>query len=448
MDNDVPPPASAKLSKGTRRALIAAMTGTLIEWYDYALYGAAAAVVIGPLFFEGTETAATLAAFATFAVGFLARPLGGILIGHIGDRVGRKPALLLTIVLMGVATVGIGLLPTPATLGVLAPVLLVVLRLLQGMGAGAELAGAVTLVAEFAPSRSRGYLTSLVLATVPAGIVLATGAFLGVSALDDAVLLDWAWRVPFLASAVLFGLAVFIRQRLEETPEYVEAQRRAADQQDTKLPLVELLRRHRAAVAVGFFSITGHNALNYIMATFSLAYMTSSAVGMERSEALAAVTIGTVFGIIGTPVGGWAADRFGARRVLLFGSAAGALFAFPLFSALTTGDTVVATVALAIGYGVVIACTSGAQGAFLADLFPAEQRFSGIALVREFNGVLVAGTTPLVATALIAAFDGATWPAASFLTLCCVSSVAALLVWSRRRPAVAPLTTEATTTER
>jgi MFS family permease len=444
MDNDVPRSRPPRLSKGTRRALVAAMTGTLIEWYDYALYGAAAAVVIGPLFFEGTETAATLAAFATFAVGFLARPLGGILIGHIGDRAGRKPALLLTIVLMGLATVGIGLLPTPATLGAVAPVLLVVLRLLQGMGAGAELAGAVTLVAEFAPRRRRGYLTSLVLATVPAGIVLATGAFLAVSALDDAVLLDWAWRVPFLASAVLFGLAVFIRQRLEETPEYVEAQRRAADRHDNRLPLVKLLREHRAAVAVGFFAITGHNALNYIMATFSLAYMTSSAVGMGRTEALAAVTIGTVFGIVGTPVGGWAADRFGARRVLLLGSVAGALFAFPLFASLTTGSIVVATTALALGYGVVIACTSGAQGAFLADLFAAEQRFSGIALVREGNGVLVAGTTPLVATALIAAFDGATWPAALFLTVCCLSSVAALVAWSRHHPSDASPATETT----
>jgi MFS family permease len=416
------------LTPGARRALFAATVGTLIEWYDYALYGAAAGLVIGPLFFAGTSTGASLAAFATFAVGFIARPLGGLVIGHIGDRRGRRPAMILTIVLMGAATVAIGLLPTTAAIGAAAPLLLVVFRVLQGFGAGAELAGAMTLVAEFAPAKRRGYFTSIVLATPPAGIALATVAFLWASSAGDAALLGWAWRVPFIASAVLFFVALFIRARLEETPEYRIATEHADAARKRRLPLGELLRRSPAEVAIGFFSITGHNALNYIMAVFALGFMASPAIGMSRTDALLAVTVGSLAGIVGTPFGGWAADRFGAGRVLAIGSAAGALFAYPLFAALSSRSMALATLAIAIGYGIVIAMTSGAQGAFLTNLFPPAHRFSGVGLARELNGAIVAGLSPLIAAALIEAAHGGTWLAALFLLLCCASSVIAVLL--------------------
>lgn len=412
---------------GAGRALFAAIVGTVIEWYDYALYGTAAGLVIGPLFFAGSSAGASLAAFATFAVGFVARPLGGVLVGHVGDRHGRRPAMLLTVVPMGVATVGIGLLPTHLAVGAAAPVLLVLLVLLQGMGAGAELAGAMTLVAEFAPPRRRGLYTSLVLSAPPAGIVLASVAFLWAASQGDDALLAWAWRVPFLASAVLFALAVFIRAKLEESPEYEAALARARQQgQGRKVPLLQLLRHHTRAVLAGFFALTGHNALNYILAVFSLSFMTSPAVGMPRGSALLAVSIGSVCGVLTTPLGGLAADRFGARPVLAVGSLLGALGASPLFRALASGDTVLATVAIGVGYGLVIACTSGAQGAFLAGLFPTAERFSGIALARETNGAVVAGFSPLVAAALITASGGATWGAATFLAACCLSSVLAV----------------------
>lgn len=412
---------------GAGRALFAAIVGTVIEWYDYALYGTAAGLVIGPLLFAGSSAGASLAAFATFAVGFVARPLGGVLVGHVGDRHGRRPAMLLTVVLMGVATVGTGLLPIHLAIGAAAPVLLVLLRLLQGMGAGAELAGAMTLVAEFAPPRRRGLYTSLVLFAPPAGIVLASVAFLWAASQGDDALLAWAWRVPFLASAVLFALAVFIRAKLEESPEYEAALARARQQgQGRKVPLLQLLRHHTRAVLAGFFALTGHNALNYILAVFSLSFMTSPAVGMPRGSALLAVSIGSVCGVLTTPLGGLAADRFGARPVLAVGSLLGALGAFPLFRALASGDTVLATVAIGVGYGLVVACTSGAQGTFLAGLFPTAERFSGIALARETNGAVVAGFSPLVAAALITAFGGATWGAATFLAACCLSSVLAV----------------------
>ena len=240
---------------GAGKALFAAIVGTIIEWYDYALYGTAAGLVIGPLFFAGSSAGASLAAFATLAVGFVARPLGGVLVGHVGDRHGRRPAMLLTVVPMGVATVGIGLLPTHLAIGAAAPVLLVLLRLLQGMGAGAELAGAMILVAEFAPPRRRGLYTSLVLFAPPAGIVLASVAFLWTASQGDDALLAWAWRVPFLALAVLFALAVFIRAKLEQSPEYEAALARARQQGQGRK--VQLLRHHTRTVLAGFFALTG-----------------------------------------------------------------------------------------------------------------------------------------------------------------------------------------------
>lgn len=433
-----PTSGSAPRKRGLRRALTAAIVGTVIEWYDYGLYGAAAGLIIGPLFFpDAISSAASMAAFATFAVGFVIRPLGGVVIGHIGDRFGRKPAMVLSVVLMGAATVGIGLLPTAVAIGAWAPLLLVVMRCLQGFGAGAELAGAMTLVAEYAPPRRRGFYTSLVLATPPAGIVLATLAFFAVSTIPSDALLSWAWRIPFLISAVLFFVALYIRSRLEETPEYKIATAKAAEKAEkAKLPLTELFRTNTSGVVLGFMSITGHNALNYIMAAFSLAFMTGDSVGMDQSDALLAVTIGSVFGILGSPVGGWAADRFGAGRVLAFGGAAGAVFAYPLFTALQTGSFLTATIAIAVGYGVIIGATSGSQGAFLANLFPAASRFTGIAVARELNGAIVAGFTPLIAVALIQATGGQIWAAAGYLALCCLLSLAAVVA-ARGRGTVA-----------
>ncbi len=425
-----------RMALGARRAVVAAVTGTLIEWYDYALYGAAAGLVIGPLFFADVGPGATLAAFATFAVGFIARPVGGAVIGHIGDRHGRRLAMLITVLMMGIATVGIGLLPTSAAVGVLAPVLLVLLRLIQGMGAGAELAGAMTLVAEFAPAHRRGLLTSLVLATPPAGIALATAAFLGVSSFGDEALLAGAWRIPFLVSVVLFVLAWFIRRHLEETPEYREAQRRAAERGEREhTPLSRLLRERPGAMTVGFLCITGHNALNYAMAVFALSFMTSEAVGLSRPSALAAVTLGSLAGVVATPLGGWAADRFGAGKVLAAGSLLGVLYAFPLFSGLASGSAVFAGLAIGAGYALVIAFTSGSQGSFLAGLFPARERFSGIAVTREANGAIVAGFTPMIAAWLVGLAGGAWWPAAVFVSFCCLLSGVAVLVWEAgRRP--------------
>lgn len=416
-----------------RRAVTAATIGTVIEWFDYALYGAAAGLIINKLFFpQFSESAGVLAAFATFAVGFFSRPLGGIVISHIGDRFGRKPALIFTIALMGASTVAMGLLPTYAQIGIWAPVLLVVLRLLQGFGAGAEYAGAVTLVAEYVPPERKAYYTAYLQAATVVGIMLATLSFLLVSLLSEETLFGWAWRVPFLASGLLFFVALYIRKHLDETPEYVAAMEKAAEKRhEAQVPLRELISKSPRELLFGFLSVTGHNANAYILSAFSLSYMTNT-LGMTRTDALTAVMIATLTGIITTPFIGALADRVGHAKVYLFGAVFVFCYAFPMFALLDTKNLLLCTIALSIGYGIGFGGLASAQGAFLANLFPTRYRFSGIAMTRELNSVAIAGPTPFIAAALVTAGGGKPTYVVAYLMLCCaVTAIAVLAVRSR-----------------
>lgn len=421
--------AKYRLNPQARRAINASLIGTLIEWYDYALYGAAAGLIISRLFFpDFLSTAGTLAAFATFAVGFVIRPVGGVIIAHIGDKHGRKPAMILTIVLMGAATVGIGLLPTADSIGIWAPVLLVFFRCVQGFGAGAELAGAFTMVAEYTPQEKRGFYTGLLNATPAAGTMLATLSFLAVSSLPADVLFGWAWRVPFLASALLFFVALYIRNRLEETPEYtLAAEKRAQSTKEHSVPLADLLKNSGRRVIAGFMAVTGLNANLYVLTAFSLAFLTRTA-GMSRTDALIAVVVSSAFGIIGSPIGGLLTDRYGARKILAFGGIFGAIFAFPLFLSMQSGNLGLVILAMSVSNAITLGACLGSQGTFLTNLFPTRYRFSGVALSRELNGALIAGTTPLIATALIAAADGGIWMAAMYIVLCSLVTVLGVLI--------------------
>lgn len=425
---EAPPQGRSGLVPGAGRAIAASMLGTLVEWYDYALYGAAASLVIGPLFFGGLEGGQAVAAFATFAVGFVARPLGGLLIAHLGDRRGRKPAMMLTILIMGVSTVGIGLLPTHQSLGVWAVALLILLRFTQGLGAGAELTGALTLVAEYTPPARRGFWTSLVLSMPAAGSAIAILSFLTVSGLEQEAFLGWGWRLPFLVSVVLFALAIWIRNRLEESPEY-KAAMAAQRQRQARLraPLGEVLRKDWKGVVLGFMAVTGHNANNYIISIVSITVMTTYG-GLERQQALMAVLLASILGIAFSPVAGLAADRFSAAKVMGFGAVVGAAFAFPLFAGLTSGSWAVSLGVLCVSYGLVLACTSGPQGAFVANLFPTETRFTGTALARETNGALIAGFTPMIVAWLLEAFDGEIIGAAGYMTACFLVTVLCMIL--------------------
>lgn len=429
-----PSEQTTRLSPGARKAVVAGTVGTLIEWYDYALYGAAASLVINRLFFPDLVPAAgVLAAFATFAVGFFIRPLGGVIISHIGDRVGRKPAMIMSVALMGGATVLMGLLPSAQTLGVLAPLLLILLRLVQGFGAGAELAGAITLIAEYAPQRRRALYTAIPNAATAGGSAFATLAFLAVAGLPDEQLLSWGWRIPFLISAVLFVTALYIRNRLDETPEYVAAMESAERRrQQERLPLGELFRGSRREVILGFLSISGHNAWAYILNTFALSYLTTT-MGMPRTEALIPVITAAFAGMICCPFIGLAADRFGHCRLFVLGAGFAIVWVVPLFLGLSSGNVIIATLVMAIAFGLGFGAMAGAQGAFLVNLFPVRYRYSGVAVARESNGVLIAGPTPFIASALVLV-GGSPWLVCGYVALCCVATIGSVLALGRTNP--------------
>lgn len=421
-----------------RRATLAGAVGTVIEWYDYALYGAASALFIGPLFFPGASpTAGVLAAFATFAVGFLARPLGGLIISHYGDRIGRKPTLIATIVLMGGSTVLMGLLPTYQSIGVFAPALLVLLRLVQGLGAGAELAGATTMIAEYVPRSRRGFYTAIPNAATAAGLTLASLAFLAVQALPEDQAMSWGWRLPFIASAAIFLIAMLIRRSLEETPDFAQERDRAASAPGgtaaAKPPVLELLRQRPREVVLAFLAITGHNANAYVLNTFALSYITKT-LNMSEGSGLTAVVLAALFAIVTTPLFGALSDRIGRIRVFAFGALFVACAAFPFFMLLNTEQPVVVALTMMMGYGIGFGAMAGAQGAFLAELFDTRFRFTGIAVARESNGVLIAGPTPFIAAALVSVGGGTPWLVAAYLVVCAVVTLAALGLISRIAP--------------
>ncbi|HEY0208618.1 MFS transporter [Acerihabitans sp.] len=426
-ENLLPQYGALKQGTGVRRAVIASTVGTVIEWFDYALYGSASALVINKLFFpQLSSLAGVLAAFATFAIGFFVRPIGGMLIAHIGDKYGRKPALLLTIILMGIATVGMGLLPTYAQVGILAPILLVVTRVLQGFGAGAEYAGAVTLVAEYAPPGQQAKLTAILQSASLAGILLSTIVFLAVAQLPEDILLNWGWRIPFLFSIFLFVIAVYIRKHLEETPEYNLAMEKAAkNKREKQTPIKELFKNSPKEIIFGFLSITGHNANAYLLGSFVLSYLTNT-IHMPKTDGLVVVMISTLVGAFMTPMAGKIADRVGCAPVYAFGAVFTGIYVYPLFLILEKGNLLFSILAMSLAYGIGFATLAGAQGAFLANLFPTRYRFSGIAITRELNAMLIAGPTPFIATALVAAADGSPFYVAGYLSLCCLATLMAI----------------------
>jgi len=303
---------------------------------------------------------------------------------------------------------------------------------IDSSGAGAEYAGAVTLVAEYVPAERKAYYTAYLQAATVVGIMLATLMFLIVSYLPEATLFGWAWRVPFLLSAVLFLVALYIRKNLDETPEYVVAMERAAERRlEARVPVSELLRNSPRELIFGFLSVTGHNANAYILSAFSLSYMTNT-LGMARTDALAAVMIATLTGIIMTPPMGALADRIGHSKVYLFGAIFVLLYAFPMFALIGTKSVLFATLGLSIGYGIGFGGLASAQGAFLANLFPTRYRFSGIALTRELNSLLIAGPTPFIAAALVSAGGGSPlWVVAYLMVCCAVTAIAVITIRSR-----------------
>jgi len=380
---------------------VASFIGTTIEWYDFFLYGTAAALVFNRLFFPTFDPLmGTLAAFGTYAVGFFARPVGGIVIGHYGDKIGRKSMLVLTLVVMGVATFLIGLLPTYEQIGPWAAVGLILLRVAQGFGVGGEWGGAVLMAVEHAPPGTRGYYGSWPQIGVPAGLVISTGVFAVFSRLPEAQFLSWGWRVPFLLSALLVIVGLMIRVRILETPAFTKVKE---ESREARQPILEVLRTYPKQVLLAMGARFGENGAFYIYSVFVLTYATQQ-VKMSQQVVLNAMLIGAGLELIAIPFFGAMSDRFGRRPVYLFGAIATAVWAYPLFKLLDTASPPLVGLALIVAFVFSHAAMYGPQAAFFSELFGTRVRYSGASLGAQLAAVLAGGTSPFIATLLLATY--------------------------------------------
>ena len=397
------------------RVILTASIGSALEWYDFFLYGTAAALVFGDLFFPKSDPlTGTLLAFLTFGVGFVVRPLGGILFGIMGDRYGRKPVLVTTLLMVGIGTTAIGLLPTYDTAGYWAPVLLVSLRVLQGLGAGAEYGGAVIFLVESAPPNRRGFWGGFAPMGVSVGNLLAAGAFALVSLLPREDQLAWAWRLPFLASILLIAVGLYVRLRITETPVFTEAVLRRGKVE--RNPATAALRHHPRNFMVVLGARLAENGLGYLIPVFGLSYLVNN-LGVPRAEALSALMLAFVvemFAVLGFAA---LSDKIGRRPVYMFGALAGVVFAFPFFWLISTREWIWIALAFILGRAVVVAAMFGPQAAYFAELFPPQRRFAGFAFARELGSLLAGGPAPFLATALVAWAGGSWWPVSVYMII-------------------------------
>ncbi|GAA5543999.1 MFS transporter [Ochrobactrum soli] len=422
--------ASARVEKDTlitdgdrRRALIGSAVGSTIEWYDYFLYGTMSAIVFGKLFFPSDDPVTSqLLALASFALAFLIRPIGGIVFSHIGDRIGRKKTLVITLSIMGISTVLIGLMPTYATIGVWAPIILTLLRLLQGLALGGEWGGGVLLAVEYSPRNRRGFYGAVpqtgALFGLALGNLVTSGLALGFS---EEAFLSYGWRIPFVLSIVLVAIGMWIRNTVDETPSF---KRVAAANTAKKVPLVETLTKHWRAVLIVIGAKFIETSTFFLFATFTVSYLVG--LGFERVHALNSVLIAALIAVPVMLYFGSLSDRIGRKKVFLLGTVAMVIYTVPYFWLLNQGSWVVATLAVVIGFAIIWSTYGSVLGTFFAESFPADVRYTGVSLGYQVGAAIVGGPLPLIATALLAKYNGSYLPIAVFIAACGVISLVAV----------------------
>jgi len=421
--------------KAIRRVVASAVVGATIEWYDFFLYGVVAGIVFNKLYFPTADPlVSTLLAYGTFAVGFVTRPLGGVIFGHFGDRIGRKTMLVMTLLIMGIATFLIALVPTYAQIGIWAPILLLVLRIFQGIGLGGEWGGAVLMAFEYAPKGQRGLYASLPQIGLSIGLCLASGIVALLSyLLTDAQFLAWGWRVAFLISVSLVVVGVYIRLNILETPEFARIKEA---QKESRIPFTEMISKHGGNVVAGMGARYIDGVFFNIFAVFAIGYL-AGPLKFSRTDALLGVMAAALVMCFFIPFFGRLSDRVGRTRTYAWGSLITALASYPAFWMMVNsgGNALWVWIAIVIPFGIFYAAIYGPEAALFCELFPTRVRYTGISFVYQFSGIFSSGITPIVATALLAKGHGQPWLICAYTVFAGV--VSALSAWWIGRRAVA-----------
>ncbi|MCG6214302.1 MHS family MFS transporter [Vibrio furnissii] len=425
MSNPIREAEQKQKKRESRRAVISSYLGSTVEYYDFLLYGSAASLVFPALFFSDLDPGlGIILSFLTLATGYIARPIGGLLFGHFGDKYGRKQILFVTLMVMGLVSILIGMLPTYESIGIAAPIALLVLRVLQGLAVGGEWAGATLMAMEHSSKKSKGLGASIAVSGGPSGAVLATLVLGGFSLMPEEAFMDWGWRVPFLLSALLVIIGLYMRHRVTESPDF-EASKAKQEQEEahTGVPLVELFRTSSKEIGLGTLSGIAPLFIQSLLATFALTYAVS--IGHSRSDALLMLTIANTLHIFTIPLMAAVSDRYGRRPVMLTGTVVGMILIWPMFSLISHGSPWMMLLGFIIGNPIIQAVMYGPMGAFISEKFTTRTRYTGLSLTYQLTSLIGAGFTPIIAQALLNQAGGGTntqYIAALFCVLCAVTA--------------------------